>query len=210
MIGVVAEIVTPDPEVEADAQPELSRVTVVVGAVEIDVGLLSDVRIATLVDDVIELADTQLAVRPQQPDVGFDTAGGSWTLARVGAEPFDSDRALADFDVCDGEVLVLREVAMACAPTLFDDVDTDIAASRSGASRWHDVPMAGCFVLGVTASTVAALLVARRGSAAGVIAALAVGAAGLVVASVAGHRAARAAASPWLAAVALPLMFAGS
>ena len=201
----------PDPEAEPDAEPklELSRVTVVVGALEFDVGLPAEASIASVADDVVELANTQMPARAERPGVEFDATKGKWTLARLGAEPLDPDRSLADFNVCDGEVLVIREVGMPYAPLLFDDLDADAEVSdahrRHGLSR--DAAVIGSFTVGVLASVTAALLVARQSPTLPAIAVvLALGVAGVIAAGVLGYGS----ASPWLAAVAIPLIFAGS
>ncbi len=205
---MVADIVTPEPDDEPEAQPELSRVTVVVAGVEVDVGLPDDVAVGAIADEVIELADAIPAVPSQPPDAELGRGIATWTLARLGGEAFDRDRTLADVNICDGEVLVLRDVATPVAPMLFDDVDADIAPPKR---NWlHSAFMAGCFAVGVIASAAAAGLVARNGAAPGVATALALGVGGIIAACVVAHRATGAEASPWLAAVALPMIFAGS
>lgn len=203
----------PDPEAEPDAEPEpeLSRVTVVVGDLELDVGLPADVSIATAADGVLQLA--QAAAQLKRSDVEFDATKGKWTLARLGAEPLDPHRSLAEFNVCDGEILVIREVGMPVAPPLFDDLDVDAEASNTDRRRElvRDAPMIGCFAVGLIASVTAALLVARQATTVPTAAAaLAMGVVGAIVAGILAYGAGTAAASPWLAAVAIPLIFAGS
>jgi type VII secretion integral membrane protein EccD len=203
----------PEPDFEPEAEPELSRVTVLVGGQQVDVGLPSDVTIAAIVDEVIDLADTQLTVQPDGADAGFNAAKGKWTLARLGAESFDPNRSLAECNVCDGEVLVVRLVGTPCAPMLFDDVDGDGEPSDRGRhlELVSHAPMVGCFAVSMIASVTAALLVARQSTAMpAVAAALLVGAIGALAACIVGSRTASAVASPWLAAVAIPLIFAGS
>jgi ESX secretion system protein EccD len=210
----------PDPEPEPDAEPELSRVTVVVGGQHVDVGLPSDVGIGVIIGKVIELANAQLTAQPDGADAGFDATTDKWTLARLGAEALEPHRSLEEFNVCDGEVLVLREVGTPCAPMLFDDLDVDTEAVDTGARPgWRqlvrDVPMVGCFAVALIASVTAALLLACQSPAMPVVAAaLAVGTAGAIAACITGYQTASSppwsAASPWLAAVAIPLIFAGS
>lgn len=207
----------PDPESEPDSEPELSRVTVLIGQLRLDVGLPADVPIAALADDVIELANTQLSDQPERPHdasgVAFDATEGKWTFARLGAEPFDSNRTLAEFNVCDGEALVIREAGIPCAPLLFDDLDIDAEeAATSPRHEWAaDIPVIGFFGVGLIASvTVAVLLISRSPAMPTVAAALAVGAAVAIAACIVGFATPHARVSPWLTAVAIPLIFAGS
>jgi type VII secretion integral membrane protein EccD len=201
---------------EPESEPEPSRVTVVVGGRQVDVGLPLDVRVAALSDEVIDLANAAVTAHPDGVDAGFDATKGKWTLARLGGEPLDPHRSLAEFTIADGEVLVIHEVGMPSAPMLFDDLEVDIEAVDTGVRHaWgglvRDAPMIGCFAVGVAASISAALLLARQSPAMPAIAvALAVGALGVVAAGILGNRTANASASPWLAAVGFPLIFAGS
>jgi type VII secretion integral membrane protein EccD len=185
----------------------------VVGELQLDVGLPADVSIAAVADDIIELANAAVAAHPDRPDVDFDATKGKWTLARLGAEPLDPHRSLAEFNVCDGEVLVIREVGMPCAPLLFDDLDVDTEApdSRRLSELVRDAPMIGCFAVGLIASVTAALLLVRQSPAMpAVAAALAVGAVCAIAACIPGYGTANTPASPWLTALAIPLIFAGS
>jgi type VII secretion integral membrane protein EccD len=217
----------PDPEPEPDVEPELSRVTVVVGGQQLDVGLPSDVNIAALVDDVIDLANSQPTAQLDGVDAKFGATKGQWTLARLGAESLDPHRSLAEFNVCDGEVLVIREIGIPCAPMLFDDLDVDNETVdddvRHGWHEWaRNAPIIGCFSVGLIVSVTAALLLTRlanRPLAIPVVAAaLTLGTASTIAACIVGYRASASPvwsrtwsrASPWLAAVAIPLVFAGS
>ena len=205
----------PSPLLEPGSEPELelSRVTVVVGRLQLDVGLPMYVSSAALADDIIKLAHAQAAAQTERPDVKFDAGKSRWTLARLGGEPFDPHRPLAQFNVCDGEVLVIREIAMPCAALLFDDLDPDAEAhdSHHRAELVGDAPMIGCFAVGLIASVAGALLVARQCPATpAVAAALTLGALGAVAACALGYGTANSPAPAWLAAVAIPLIFAGS
>jgi type VII secretion integral membrane protein EccD len=168
--------------------------------------------IAALAYDVIELANAQLAAQPERSDVEFDTTS-KWTLARLGAEPLDPHRSLAEFDICDGDVLVIREVGIPCAPLLFDDldVDTELPDGHRQSGLVYDAPTIGCFAVAVIASVTAALLLVRQSPPMpAVAAALAVGAVGAIAVWILGYGAANSAASPWLTAVVIPLVFTGS
>lgn len=201
----------PESEAEPDAElgPELSRVTVVIGELEVDVGLPGDVSIGSVADDVIELANAQFAAKAEQSDAEFDATKGKWTLARLGAEPLDPHRSLADFTVCDGEVLVIREVGMPYAPMLFDDlqVDAEVSDTHRHQGLVRDIPMIGSFAVGVIASVTAALLLARQSPTLPAVAVtLTIGVVGAIAAGILGNSA----TSPWVAATAVPLIFAGS
>jgi type VII secretion integral membrane protein EccD len=204
----------PDPDTEADSQRELSRVTVALGRLQFDVGLPTDVSIAAFIDEVIEIAKSPSVVQAEPTEVEFNSTEAQWTLGRVGAEPLDPNRSLAEFNVCDGELLVIYRVGMRSAPVLFDDVEfgggEQSTIARRRAVR-REAPVVGCFAVGLFASVAAALLLARQSiTPAVVVAVLAAGAIGAVVACVLPHRGANAAGSPWLAVVAIPLIFAGS
>jgi type VII secretion integral membrane protein EccD len=209
-----------DLDAEPEPEPELSRVSVVVGGLELDVGLPADANIAALADEVIEFANAAVTTHPDGTnggfEAGFDATKGKWTLARLGAEPLDPHRPLADFTVCDGEVLVIREVGTPHAPMLFDDLDVDADSSDRPwwAALLHDARMAGCFAVALIASVAASLLLVglayHSPSMPAAAAALAAGAAGIIAACILGYRSATSLASPWLAAVAIPLIFAGA
>jgi type VII secretion integral membrane protein EccD len=197
---------------EPGSEPELSRVTVVVGDLQLDVGLPDDVSIGAVADDVVELAAAQSSVQAEQPDIELNGTKGDWTLGLLGAEPFDPRRSLGELNVRDGEVLLLRKVGTPCTPMLFDDLEVDGAVSQR---RWRDelerdAPMIGCFAVGVIVSVTAALLLARRSSATPTVAAaVCVGGVSAIAACTLRYSAA-ARASPWLVLVAMPLIFAGS
>ncbi|MGE2817461.1 type VII secretion integral membrane protein EccD [Mycobacterium heidelbergense] len=188
----------------------------IVGELPLDVGLPTDASIGALADDVIELANSHLSTQPEPPDVEFDTTEGKWTLARPGAEAFDPHRSLADVNVYDGDVLVIREIGTPCAPLLFDDIDVDdvdtaVADQQRLRGLAHDTPMIGCFAVSMIASLTTGLLLIRHPPAMPVIAtALAVGSAGALAGWILGLLAANTRASPWLSAVAIPLIFTGS
>ncbi len=159
--------------------------------------------------------------RPQPDEVEFDATKGKWTLARLGGEPLDPHRSLAEFTIYDGEVLVIREIGMPSAPLLFDDLEVDVETvdtEPADAGRLvRDAPLIAVLRVGVVASVTAALLLA--GPAVhpldtAIAAALAVGAAGhhrrLHPRDTVRRRTQLGSESPWLAAMAMPLIFAGS
>jgi type VII secretion integral membrane protein EccD len=197
-----------DPDFESDSQPELTRVAVVVGAVQVDVGLPGDASVGAVVNDVVEFANAQLMLESER---SFDITEGTWTLARLGAEPFDPARPVSDFDVHDGDLLVIRPLGVPCAPLLFDDVDDAALGGDRRDQMLREAPMVGSFAVAVIASITAAVVVAGQGSSAPqIIAALTVGAVGAIAACLLGFFALDAAASPWLATVAIPPIFVGA
>ena len=203
---------------DSETDHDLSRVSLLVGPLMLDVGMPTHAPIASYLAEVVELASDQLPVLTDLADVEFDATEDRWTLARLGGEVIDPNHSLAEAGVYDGDVLMVQEVGRAPAPVLFDDVDRN-AAEPDARARWvaDNRERLGWFGLAVVLATIAAALLAARTAAPwaaavpiAAIAALAVGVVCAVAACVLGRRAARSAASPWLAAVGLPLIFAGS
>lgn len=108
---------------EREADQDLTRVSVLVGGLLVDVGLPAHERIDDVVLDVIDLASDQLLVQRPEGDVEFDNTVGRWTLARLGGEPIDPVRSLAEANVYDGDVLVVHPAGVPAASVLFDDVE---------------------------------------------------------------------------------------
>jgi type VII secretion integral membrane protein EccD len=199
----------PEPDAEVASEPELSRVSVLVGRVLLDVGLPAEATVSAVVGDVIQLANAQSSPASGGSGAGYDSTGGRWTLARIGAQAFEPSRTLRDVGVADGDLLVIREIDAPAAPLLFDDVDPDTQRDSRAASVMRGLPVVALCVVG---SVVAAVLLALRSPTPPVAtAAVALGALGLAVVSLLRHRGL---ASPrdatWLAAAALPPIFGGS
>ena len=201
-----------DLDPDAEQEPELSRLTLVIGGLAIDVGLPANVRIADYVRDVIDIANEQIAVRDPSADVEFDDTDGKWTLARVGGEPIDPHRSLSDAGIFDGELLMIREAGRPVSPLLFDDVDTHIR-DESAVRGWlaRNAAALTCFGVALAATTTLAGTLPRRAGDPGVPAGvLALGVLGVFVACVMAIRPATAPRSAWVAAVAFPLVLGGS
>lgn len=197
-----------DLDPDAESEPELSRLTLVVGSVNIDVGLPSNVSIVEYIDDVIDIANEQIAARGVAADERFDDTGGKWTLARLGGDPIDPHRSLGEAAIYDGELLMIREAGRPVSPLLFDDVDD---ASPRQPSPARDATELACFAVGLVATiTLAALLPHWAGDPLVPTAVLALGVLGVMFACVAAYRPTTAPQSAWIAAVATPLLFAGS
>ncbi len=125
-----------DLDPDAESEHELSRLTLVVGSLHIDVGLPADVGIAAYINDVIDIANEQIAVREPSSDVEFDETDGKWTLARLDGDPIDPHRSLSEAGVYDGELLMIREVGQPVSPPLFDDVDDALVGEKSAVRAW--------------------------------------------------------------------------
>jgi type VII secretion integral membrane protein EccD len=206
-----------DPDSESADEQELSRITVLVGELLVDVGVPNRASVSAIVNDVIELVNNQLLAR-DGAGVKFDNAEGNWTLGRLTGDVIGADRSLADAGVYDGELLVVRDTRAPASSSLVDDVEgmTEAADNRGGwfAERhW----MTGWFGLGIALSVAIALLVSSRPVAASLVgvpvSVLAVLVAGIrcaVVAFVMTTRSGDPGKSTWLAAMALLLIFGGS
>jgi type VII secretion integral membrane protein EccD len=199
---------------EAESGPQLTRVTVVVGGLPVDVGLPGNVSIAAIIGEVIAVASAQSAQHADSRNVEFDDTVGKWTLARLGGEPIDPSKSLAEADVVNGDMLVVREVGIPSAPLLFDDVEvTPDDPSAGGRDRqWiRDALLLGCCAVSLVTSVAAALMVPRQTPTwVAAAAALTIGAIGIVVACIMPYRSTDTRRSAWLAAAALPLVIGGS
>ncbi|WP_445161743.1 type VII secretion integral membrane protein EccD [Mycobacterium sp. Dal123C01] len=207
----------PELDPESDDEHELSRISVLIGGLLIDVGVPSRVSISMIITDVIELANDQF--RDCAGVAGkFDNPEGKWTFAHPTGDPIDPGRTLAAADVCDGDLLVIQEVGAPASSPLVDKLDgladfDDNIRCRLSEQLW----VAGWSVAGIALSAAAALLLRGRvlaPSVAGVpIAAmivLLVGFGCAVATFVMPLRSGDPGRYTWLAAVALPLIFAGS
>lgn len=198
---------------DAETEHELSRLTLVVGGLSIDVGLPANVSISEYINDVIDIANEQTAMRESFADVVFDDSEGKWTLARLGGEPIDPSRSLDEAGIYDGELLMIQRVGRSVSALLFDDVDDTLTRDTPPVRDWvaRNAEALTCFGVGLAASlTLAALLPRWAGNVVVPAAMLALGAAGMICACVLAYRPNAARRSAWVAAVTTPLLFAGS
>lgn len=203
-------------ELDAESEPalELSRITLVVGSLRVDVGVPSSISIANFIDDVIDIANDQIATRRELAGSTFDTSAGKWTLARLGADPIDPSRSLTEANVYDGDVLVIRELGQPSSPLLFDDVEELSEETDRASVSWTEwLPssrrLAGYVVAGLVSGLVAAFLVPMHAGnlyVAGAV--LGLGVLGVVLACVIALRS-DAVQAQWVAVVAMPLLFGG-
>ncbi|WP_327362277.1 EsaB/YukD family protein, partial [Mycobacteroides abscessus] len=75
------------------------------------------------IDDVIDIANDQIAIRPELAGTQFDATEDKWTLARLGADPIDPSRSLSEANIYAGELMAIREIGQPASPLLFDDVE---------------------------------------------------------------------------------------
>ncbi|MGV0703096.1 type VII secretion integral membrane protein EccD [Mycolicibacterium porcinum] len=200
-----------EPELEAEAEPELSRLTLVVGELNIDVGLPAHVSIAQYIPDVIDIANEQIT--NQDAIVEFDAADGRWTLAPLGGAPIEPHLSLGEAGVHDGDLLMICAVGQPVSPLLFDDVDDTHAAAAGTVRSWladKANALAGFGVTAAAAVTMAGVVARWTAQPAVPAAVLALGVTGMVLACLVAHRPAAAAAPAWITAVSTPLVFAGS
>jgi type VII secretion integral membrane protein EccD len=198
---------------DAESEPDLSRLTLVIGGLSIDVGLPANVPISEFIDDVIDIANDQAALRESLADVVFDDSVGKWALSRLGGEPIDPTRSLDEAGIYDGDLLTIHEVGKSVSAVLFDDVDDTLADERPPVLDWvvRNATALTRFGIGVAASvTLAGVLPSWAGDAVVPAVVLALGALGMVFACAMAHRPKSAQRSAWVAAVAVPPLFAGS
>jgi type VII secretion integral membrane protein EccD len=211
----------PPPVSELDSESEdehgLSRISVLIGGLLIDVGVPSRVSISMIITDVIELANDQFRARTGVA-TKFDNPAGKWTFARPTGDLIDPGRSLAAASVYDGELLVIREVGAPASSPLVDKLDADTDSGDNIRCRLSEqLWMAGWRVAGIALSAATALFlrgevlvpsVAHLPIAA--MTALSAGFGCAVAAFILSLRSGNPGRYTWLAAVALPLIFGGS
>lgn len=209
-------------DAESDAEPTLSRVTLVVGDLRLDVGLPANTSISAFIDDVIDIANEQAHLGPNAAREGlegfaFDSTEGRWTLARLGDDIIDPSRSLSEASVYDGELLAIREIDQPLRPMLFDDIEELPAVTSEQADNpvlrrlGADGRLFACFGVGLAATLTAAFLLPGQSAEFQVPAtALGIGVLAVIVACVIAHRSSGARRSEWVAAVATPLLFGGA
>lgn len=173
---------------ESEEDHQLSRVTVVVGTHLIDVGLPTTVSVSVLAGEVVDMANLG--------DVG--DAEGHWTFARLGGAVIDPRRTLAEAEVFDGDVLLIRQAGDPSPSILADELtgsggEPERSAAASSPLR---LPATGWYAISAVLALAATLVLPTLAAAPRVfdvpVAALVlvlVGAAGAVFACVAARQA---------------------
>lgn len=197
-------------------EPELSRVSVIGGNTQVDVGLPATVPIAGFIGDLVALIESRGPELPEADEETGPLSAQHWTLARLGREAIAPSRTLDEAEVYDGELLVLRSVSAKEAPALFDDVIDAVSrltaeefTGWSGASaRWMGLVASAVTVL----TTLAVLVVSRTAGdpLAPAFALLGSGLAALVAAGITARRYRDELTASWLSADGLMLLFGGA
>ncbi len=197
---------------ESDDDQQLSRVTVVVGAHLIDVGLPTTVSVSVLAAEIITMANLGEVDGRGDDDV---PSAQRWTFARIGGAVIDPRRTLAEAEVFDGDVLLIREVGEPAPSMLADEVPG--RGEKPGGDRLSRWPAAtGWYAAGAVLSGAAALALPGFASAPRLfeipVAATVLVLIGLIGTAVAGIRARRVenpTSTAGVFAVVLPLLFGG-
>jgi type VII secretion integral membrane protein EccD len=142
----------------------LCRVTVAAPTSRVDLALPSDLPIAAMLANLVELAGVAT------PDGG--TSHGGWCLSRPAGTELNPARTLDALGVLDGDILHLRPRSLDPPPPVFDDVIDAVAASaradihgwRPDHARWF--ASAACVTLASTAAAVLLRLSQSDGAAA--------------------------------------------
>ncbi|MBF6204521.1 type VII secretion integral membrane protein EccD [Streptomyces gardneri] len=197
-------------------EPVLSRVSVIGGNTQVDVGLPATVPIATFIGELVALIESRNPERPDAEEEAAPLEARHWTLARLGREAIAPSRTLTEAEVYDGELLVLRSVTAKEAPALFDDVID--AVSRLTAEEFHSwsgvaARWMGLIVSVLSVLTTLAVLVVSRGHGdplAPAFALLGGGVAAFVAAGIAARRYTDLVTATWLSLDGLLLLFGGA
>ncbi|WP_327148373.1 type VII secretion integral membrane protein EccD [Nocardia sp. NBC_01329] len=194
----------------------MSRVSVIGGNTQIDVGLPATVPIAGFIGELVTMIESRSPSLPDSDEDAGPLSAQHWTLARLGREAIAPSRTLTEAEVHDGELLVLRSVSAKEAPALFDDVIDAVSrltaeefTGWSGASaRWMGLVASAATVL-----TTLVVLVLSRGAGdplAPALALLGSGVAALVAAGITARRYRDELTAAWLSADGLMLLFGGA
>ena len=187
----------------------LTRVTVLLDGLRLDVALPADAEIRTYMGELVDIANKQVtgAVGGR---IRFDDTEGRWSLATLAGDPLDLDQTLSAAAVLDGDVLVVTHSATRTTPILYDDVE---AGETTPTARWwsaHHLTVPA-FGLAISAALVWSVLVPRAFP--GLVSAavtLALGAAAATAACVVSRSSRAAVSAVALSALSVPLLFTGS
>lgn len=140
---------------ESESDHQLSRVTVVVGSHLIDVGLPTTVSVSVLAGEVVDMANLADVSDPID-----DHAAGRWTFARLGGTVIDPRRTLAEAEVFDGDVLMVRGAGDRSTSILVDELAGGAmpatAEGHTAGPSWWRQPATAWFALATVLSVAAA------------------------------------------------------
>ncbi|MBE7193141.1 MAG: type VII secretion integral membrane protein EccD [Gordonia polyisoprenivorans] len=123
-----------DLEAESASEPELTRVTLLVGSLTLDVGVPGNVDIRAFMPDVLRLINDRLiAAAPIDGEhlELFDDTPGLWTLAALGRPGVDDTHSLDEVGFREGDVLSVRRVGEHPPTMLFDDVEDEAVSNAA-------------------------------------------------------------------------------
>ncbi|MGW6724428.1 type VII secretion integral membrane protein EccD [Nocardia sp. NPDC055029] len=198
------------------AEIDLCRVSVIGVNTQLDVALPANVPIATFVPELVALIESRDPVQADGEDGPGLREPRHWTLAKLGREAIAPSRTLAEADVYDGELLVLRAVGAKESPALFDDViDAVSRLTAEGFRGWSPSSARSTGLLVAVVAAVLALLVFAGGRGAGFDLAapfLATGAAlgAAVAAAIAARKYGDESTATWLGATSIALFAGGA
>jgi type VII secretion integral membrane protein EccD len=197
-----------DLEAPTGSDPGLTRVTVLLDGLRLDVALPTDAQLRSYIPDLLDIANGVLAADGKH--VRFDDAQDRWSLATLGGTTVDLDQNLSAAGVFDGDVLVMAPSTTPAVPILYDDVDL---AELSPASRWWSTyhVAVSAFVVAVAAVLLWSWMVPRSFS--GMVPAavtLALGVAAVIGAFLVSRGAHGRVVSVGLSVLSVPLLFTGA
>jgi type VII secretion integral membrane protein EccD len=188
--------------------PGLTRVTVLMDGLRLDVALPGDAEIRSYIDELLDIANAQSAAHGGR--TRFDDTEDRWTLATLGGATLDLAQNLSAAGVFDGDVLVVAASGAPAVPILYDDVG---AGDASAASTWwtaHQVTVAA-FAVAVAVALAWSWLMPQF--IAGTVTAavtLALGATAVAGACLTSRRTPARVSSVALSVLSVPLMFTGA
>lgn len=123
-----------DLEDEETTEPELTRISLLVGSLTLDVGVPGNVDIRAFMPEVLRLVNEHRMARFDHNDRTlelFDETPGMWTLAKPGKPGVDDSRSLEEAGFAEGDVLLVRRVGEHPPTMLFDDVEDAVDTDRT-------------------------------------------------------------------------------
>lgn len=200
-----------DLDPDSESERELTRLTLVVGDLMIDVGVPADVSISEYILDVVAIANEQQAGRNRAREQQFDATENKWTLSRIGGPPIDPQRSLDEFGIYDGDLVMICDTGRSAGSLLFDDIVNATETPSGGRLAVRNALNMSWFAVASIAAVAIAALVPRYADRTIVPASvLGAGVLGVVLACVVALRPVPAGRSAWLSAAALPLVFGGA